>query len=259
MEVTSPAHDVLRASLGAAQDEPYSIDFFRLQLEFARKVSALTGIPLAEAVGNYTNIYIRLAMGRVLDSSNPDWQHYLAGLAEAGDQAVWTHTVHLSRLHIPAGPVVEKSVGCFSWASIGQHRVRLHFQAEGHASASPLSTKLLDVRRHELRTLFSVLKASSSEPPLIVGASWLYNLQSYRRLFPESYLAALRAMPHPYQRMPLWGQLLTRYRDVRPGTMVSFGEKLAQASTMGELDQCFPFRVLAVTISAQVFYDHFDL
>ena len=51
MEVTSPAHDVLRASLGAAQDEPYSIDFFRLQLEFARKVSALTGIPLAEAVG----------------------------------------------------------------------------------------------------------------------------------------------------------------------------------------------------------------
>jgi hypothetical protein len=245
--------------VGAAQDELFGIDFFRLQLQFAQKVSALTGIPLAEAVGNYTNIYIRLAMGRVFDANNPDWQHYLAGLADAGDQAAWTHTVHLSRLHIPAGPVVEKRVGCFSCASIGQNRVRLHFQAVGNASTSPLSTELLDVRRHELRTLFSVLKASSSEQPMVVGASWLYNLRSYRRLFPESYLEALRAMPHPYQRMPLWGQLLTRYRDVRPRMMTSFVEKLAQASTLRELDQCFPFQVLAVTIPAQLFYDHFGL
>ena len=41
----------------------YARAFFDLQLEFAETVSALSGQPLAETLLDYTNFYIRLALG----------------------------------------------------------------------------------------------------------------------------------------------------------------------------------------------------
>jgi hypothetical protein len=46
---------------------PYSVEFFDLQLRFAAKVSKICCVPFAEAIGQYTNLYVRLAMGPRLD------------------------------------------------------------------------------------------------------------------------------------------------------------------------------------------------
>jgi hypothetical protein len=115
------------------------------------------------------------------------------------------------------------------------------------------------MREGELRTLLAGLKASSGNGMRIVGASWLYNLRSYRRLFPERYLASLRVVEHPYQRMPLWGQFLERDRSVRSEAGARFLAGVAQAYGLTELSSCFPLPVWATTVPAEWLYDHFGV
>jgi hypothetical protein len=230
----------------------YSVGFFELQLAFARRVAELSGMSFAEAVGLYTNIYVRLGMGQWLDPNNVEWQDYVARLAGMDEQAEWTHAIHRSRLHLPAGPAPTEAVGCFSYNVLGQNRVRLHFHA-GRCE-SPLSVGNRDLRRSELDALFARLKASAGDEVHVVGASWLHNLPSYRCLFPEPYLASLRVVEHPYQRMPLWGQFLDRSRAVRPEAGTRFLADIARASNLSELSRSFPFEVLTTTAPARWFY-----
>ena len=242
-----------------AKNDLFSVEFFDLQLRFAKRVAEISGVSLAEAVGSHTNIYVRLGMGQGLDLTNSEWQDYLAELATVHEKAEYTHAVHARRLNVPTGPTLANTVGCFSYALIGQDRARLHFHPGERTSESPLTMENRHLRQRELATLLSKLRASESKPMRIVGASWLYNLGSYRSLFPEPYLASLQPMAHPYQRMPLWGQFLARDRCVRPEAQARFLEDIAKASSLSELDLCFPFSVLTTTSPAKWFYDHMGL
>jgi len=122
-----------------------------------------------------------------------------------------------------------------------------------------LSPMCRDQRLRELAAVFAHLKASSKPDVQIVGASWLYNLDGYRCLFPQPYLASLRTINHLYQRMPLWGQFLNRDRTVRLESGARFVADVACALTMAELARCFPLSVLATTAPARWFYDHLGL
>jgi hypothetical protein len=237
-----------------ANTDLFNVEFFDLQLRFAKRVAKISGVSLAEAVGSHTNIYVRLGMGQRVDVTNPDWQKYLAGLAAVHDKAEYTHALHVRRLQFPAGPTLANTVGCFSYALIGHDHARLHFHPGECASGSPLSTDNRHLRQRELALLLLKLRASSPEPMRITGASWLYNLRCYRRLFPEPYLASLQPMAHPYQRMPLWGQFLTRDRCVRPEPRARFLERIENASSLPELALCFPFSVLTTTSPANWFH-----
>jgi len=238
------------------KSRPYSADFFDLQLRFAARVAAVSGLLFFDAVGSYTNLYVRLAMGPCLDVMNPEWLTYFAGMTKASDPRGWTHQVHRQRLHLPVGTPSEESVGCFSYARAGPGLVRLHFNTGDDLHDSPLSDANQSTRQGELAALLARLKAWSGDSVRVLGASWLYNLSSYRRLFPEPYLAGLRPIEHPYQRMPLWGQFLNRDRTVRPQVGPQFLADIANASSLTELAACFPYSVLATSAPAQCLYEH---
>jgi hypothetical protein len=224
----------------------YSADFFAMQLRFASKVAEISGLPLAETVGSHTNIYVRLGMGPRLDATNPDWLEYVSALSAARDPAAWTHEVHRRRSHLPTGPEVAASVGCFSYALVGQGSVRLHFHAGPSLSDSPLSLANEKLRRWELATLLSKA-AASGENIQVIGASWLYNLVAYRRLFSEPYVCSLRPIEHTYERLPLWGQFLNRDGTVRAGAVQHFDSRLADAASLSDLNLCFPYQVLSTS------------
>ena len=61
----------------------YGRSFFDLQLQFARKVAALSGLPFADALLRYTNLYVRFGLGRDFDPDHPAWREYVAGLPGA--------------------------------------------------------------------------------------------------------------------------------------------------------------------------------
>ena len=239
-----------------ATNSLFSVEFFDLQLCFAAKVAEVSGKPFAEAVGNYTNIYVRLGMGYHFIPANPDWLNYVDELANVREQAEWTHLIHRQRSHLSTGPATEAIVGCFSYALAGLNSVRLHFNAGDNVFESPLSLKNRPIRQIELVTLLSHLKQTSGADVRVVGASWLYNLDCYRRLFPEPYLSSLQAVDHPYQRLPLWGQFLNRDRSVRSEAGSRFLASVSKACTIRDLAACFPLPVLSTTAPARWLYDH---
>ena len=93
----------------------------------------------------------------------------------------------------------------------------------------------------------------------MVGASWLYNLDAYRRLFPVPYLAPAHVIGHRFQRMPLWGQFLDRYGETKESMTRPFLERLERQSSSDNLDQCFPFQVLSVEAPVLEFYAFYGI
>jgi len=235
----------------------YARAFFDLQLQFADKVAALSGLPLARALLEYTNLYIRFGLGRDFDPAHPSWQEYLAGLQDTNDIGGWTYSFYSRRPDAMAAPAVVATFGCFAYSRLSGERIRLHFQnaeTDGHA---PLATERVGRRRAELATLFEHVKRTVREPQQVVGASWLYNLDAYRRLFPISYLATARVIGQRFQHMPLWGQFVDRHGAIKENMTRQFRERLDRQSNVDGLEQCFPLQVLSVNAPVQEFYDFY--
>jgi len=236
----------------------YAKAFFDLQLQFADKVAVLSGLPLARGLLEYTNLYIRFGLGRGFDPAHPAWQEYLAGLRD-NDIGEWTYSFSLKRPDAMAAPGVVATFGCFSYARLSGERIRLHFQnaeADGH---SPLAIERVSRRLAELAALFEHVRRTLRQPLQVVGASWLYNLDAYRRLFPGSYLATAHVTGHRFQHMPLWGQFLDRYGAVKENMTHQFRERLERQSSLDSLDQCFPFQALSVDAPVEDFYDFYGV
>ena len=236
----------------------YAKAFFELQLEFAETVSALSGLALARTVLDYTNFYIRFGLGRDFDPTHPRWQEYVAGFVDVEDRREWTYRFYATRPD-PRPPGIVATFGCFSYAWLGSDRIRLHFHDAERDGHSPLGWERRDRRLADLAALFASLKHSARMPIRVVGASWLYNIIAYRRLFPESYLVTARVIQRRFQHMPLWGQFVNRYGDVREDVACQFRDRLRQHSSLQDLDCCFPFQVLALEASVAGFYDFYGV
>ena len=205
----------------------------------------------------YTNLYIRFGLGRDFDPAHPTWQEYLAGLQDTNDIGEWTYSFYSRRPDAMAAPAVVATFGCFAYSRLSGERIRLHFQnaeADGHA---PLAIERVGQRRAELATLFEHVKRTPRQPQQVVGASWLYNLAAYRRLFPVSYLATARVIGHRFQHMPLWGQFVDRHGAIKESMTRQFRERLDRQSNVDGLEQCFPLQVLSVNAPVQEFHDFY--
>lgn len=237
----------------------YAKAFFDLQLAFAEKVSALSGRSLAAAVLEYTNFYIRFGLGRDFDPAHPRWQEYLAGLRDMEDPQEWTYHFYLTGPRNIVSPGLVATFGCFSYALLSRDRIRLHFHDAEDDGWSPLGMERRNRRLSELRALFTDVKQTLGQSVRVVGASWLYNVAAYRRLFPEPYLTTARVTQDRFRHMPLWGQFVDRYGDVREHMAYQFRERLGRQSTLERLDDCFPFRVLSLEAPALEFYDFYGV
>ena len=237
----------------------YAKAFFDLQLKFARKVTALSGLPLNQALLDYTNLYVRFGLGRDFDPAHPTWQTYQAGLQDAEDTLEWTYRFYLARAEALAGPPVAATFGCFSYGLLTDDRIHLHFQnadTEGHSS---LGIACLEQRRADLTALFAQVKRTLRPEVQVVGVSWLYNLNAYCRLFPASYVATARVIYGRFRSMPLWGQFLDRHGNLKESMTHPFLARLEQQSRLERLHECFPFQALTVKAQVSEFYGFYGL
>ncbi|MBI2159123.1 MAG: hypothetical protein HYU25_01810 [Candidatus Rokubacteria bacterium] len=237
----------------------YAKSFFDLQLRSAHKAAGLSGLPFARALFEYTNLYIRFGLGRDFDPAHPTWREYLAGLRDTNDTLEWTYRFYLTRSEAMAAPPVVATFGCFSYALLSGDRIRLHFRNAETDGGSPLGVGRRGQRLADLTALFMHVKRTLREPLRVVGASWLYNLDAYRRLFPPSYLATARVIGRRFQHMPLWGQFLDRHGAIRESVTRSFLERLERQSSLDSLDQCFPLQVLSVEAPVLEFYNFYGI
>jgi hypothetical protein len=236
----------------------YAKAFFNLQLQFAQTVSALSRLPLETVLLEYTNLYIRFGLGRDFNPAHPTWREYLAGL-DRNERCEWTYHFYLTRSPVVVPPNLVATFGCFSYSRLSSDRIRLHFENAETDGHSPLGIERLEQRLADLAALFGHVKRTLRQPLQVVGASWLYNLAAYRRLFPKSYLATAHVIHGRFRHMPLWGQFLDRHGEVRESVTRPFLARLQRESVLDCLDQCFPFQVLSVEAPVSEFYDFYGL
>ena len=237
----------------------YTRAFFDLQLRFAQAVARLAGLPLTRALLEYTNLYIRFGLGRDFDPAHPGWRQYLAGLRNTSEDHDWTYRFYLTRPQAVTPPGLVATVGCFSYSRLSHDRIRLHFLNTESMPCSPLASERRAQRLAELATLFAHARRAMPEPVRVVGASWLYNLEAYRRLFPKPYLASAHELPGRFRHMPLWGQFLDRHGEIREDLAQLLLDRLGRQAGLEGLDRCFPFQVLRVEAPAAEFYDFYGV
>jgi len=202
----------------------------------------------------YTNFYIRFGLGRDFDRAHPRWQEYLAGLRDADDGRDWTYRFYMKQPHGLASPPVIATLGCFSYSRLRDDRIRLHFENAQTDECSSLGSSRRSQRLADLTALFAHVKRAERGSPSVVGASWLYNLEAYRRLFPKAYLATARVLHDRFRHMPLWGQFANRHGEVKEEMARQLLDRLGRQSSLEGLDRCFPLQVLTVEAPVQEFY-----
>ncbi len=228
--------------------------FFDLQLRFAHRVATLAGMPLAQALLDYTNLYVRWGMGREFDATHPVWQAYLCGLASsctANQNWTW-HFYQGRRAHDIPAPAAA-SVGCFAYVLAGPGHIRLHFHNSDASGQSPLAASRREHRAQELAALFDLVQRNEPPGVRVLGTSWLYQIEAYRRLFPAGYLAT--AVPvQRFRNMPLWGQFLDRHGALKPEITEPFVQRVERAADLQGLTACFALQPLALDAPVEVFW-----
>jgi hypothetical protein len=240
-------------------------DYFALQLHFADVVAAKAALPLTEVVERYTNVYRRFGFGIWPDAPRvPEWDHYkahLQTLATHDQRLAWTHTFYaqLPPERLPAG---RQQFGCFGCdPPDADGRVRMHFTNHDTDGTSPLSLAKMGARRQELQALFTYVQQTyAAAAHAVLGGSWLYHLEAYRRLFPPVYGASrvVQEGNAHLQGQTCWGQFLDHRGAVRPVLREQLLANLAKVD-MQRLWEAFPLPTYNVHAPIQEFYDLYQV
>jgi hypothetical protein len=239
-------------------------DYFDLQLRFAEAVAATAALPLADAVAQCTNFYRRFGLGRLQGMPvSPAWHTYtaqLSTLATHAQRVAWTQAffVQAPPETLPPG---QQPFGCFSCdPPDADGRVRIHFVNRDHDGISPLSRTKVETRKQELRALLTYVQHTYADAQAVLGGSWLYHLDAYRRLFPPVYgesRMVLTGMVR-FQGSSSWGQLLDHRERVKPVLRAQFLANLPKLDRQ-RLWEAFPLPTYRAHAPLQAFYEFYQI
>lgn len=238
-------------------------DYFDLQLRFADAVAARTGSALGDAVGRYTNLHRRFGLGRIgADPPARDWTRYverLRSLASHEQRLDWTRDYFLLSPPEPSPPS-RLGVGAFALDPMPRAGAfRIHFESDDvDGGVGPLSSKKIGRRRDELEELFTQLRYARPEAQEILGGSWLYNLEAYRRLFPPKYVdtAVNPRRNLRYDGTSSWGQFVDHRGQIRPELRDRFLVNLERLNPEA-LWEVFPLPALVARAPVAVFFEFY--
>jgi hypothetical protein len=238
--------------------------FFRLQLMLVAAMRARTGAPLGDSVLHLTNFHRRFGLGDAgAAPRSPFWEHYLDRLGAASCLEAQVACTKAAFVRAPPEPPGHLKFGCFSHDPPDESgSVRIHFSPgdDENDGAGPLARARLEQRVEELRRMFGAVRIAHPQAKTVRGASWLYNLEAYRRLFPPQYGAARTQPPRVRMNgMSSWGQLIDHRGAIKRDVAAAFLRNLD-----AELDPAapwlvFPLRALVTSAPIETFYRFYGL
>jgi hypothetical protein len=241
-------------------------EFFGIQLHWAGVFAAKAGLPLAEAITWHTNFHRLFAYGN-LSKQQPD--PAFAGLAQRiaamTDVAERLDALILAYADRPPDPwpadryPFGPHFACEAPNADGA--VRIHFRNRFNTDeVGPLHASNLARRRAELTEMFGHAARTWPEARSVVGQSWLYNTEGYRRLFPAAYASSRRPVvgPRPIHGLSTWGQFLDFRGRAKPDVAETFKRNL-ETLDVTQPWLSFPFQVLTVTAPFAMFREEYSL
>ena len=239
--------------------------FFGVQLHYAGVLAAKSGMPLAEAIIFHTNFHRLFAYGN-LSKMSPDPEF----VALVGDIVAMPPDARLDHLIAayskrPADPWPPERFpfgnhfACEAPNEAGI--VRIHFRNRFNTDAhGPLHASNIAQRRADLTAMFGFVVKSWPEAKSVLGASWLYNMDAYCRLFPADYGASRTPLvgPRSMHGLSTWGQFL----DYRGRAKTEIVERFVQGLDALDVKApwlSFPYQVLTTTAPVTSFRREFGV
>jgi hypothetical protein len=243
-----------------SKQRTYPIRYFDLQVTFARELAARLGQSFGDTLLTYTGLYKILGIAGDFDAQQPVWQTLLEK-AGREDAAPDLYQYYVSRLDVIPRFIDQPHWGCFAYDYLHEyysHRnvIRLHFSNQDESPYGALSRERMPARRGELAEMFAHIAAHEPQAATVCGASWLYNREAYRRLFPPSYTSpkALEIDEPHYQFRALWGQFLHHDWTVNEELATDFLQRLVTVHDADQVAACFPYQVLLASSPIGVFF-----
>jgi hypothetical protein len=233
--------------------------FLSLQLEFAKKASDLVSVPLDKALFEYTSLPVRFGVSfSALTEDNPIWQEFLAKLNTNNDLLETVYGYHLEKMK-DASPM-RYQFGCFSYDAIeDEGGIRLHFANNDSPEPGVLSDQRIDQRKSELSQMFQDVKLKHPAFTFVISSSWLFNVESFKRLFPESFTKNMITKNNDYRSLGIWGQFIDKYGEIKDELARQFIEAIHAATSFKELEECFPLKELKAEANITDFYSFYNV
>lgn len=180
----------------------YNKDFFKLIYKYALRYSEITGESIEDILLTHTPFYY--AIGNHTwesDKNSKLWLEYLDGIKSGKSPDELAYDMYIQHLEKSN----HKWFGYFRYKHMldkeGIPIVKLHFENYDTSVYGPLSKERRDIRISELKDMFTEIKKLYPDVKYVQGGSWLYNYESYNRLFPHSYTKDLQFQPVKDTRM----------------------------------------------------------
>ncbi|WP_126580484.1 hypothetical protein [Tengunoibacter tsumagoiensis] len=235
----------------------YQKEFFVAQLALAQKIADIASQPLEQVVLQYTALYRIFGLDWSFDPTNPVWEAYISGLPGAADKTQYTYEYYLQRYpEIPTSAEEQPHWGCFSYNyDPATQKIRLHFGDYDQSEHGPLSHLRIIQRKEELRAMFQHIQSNHPDALWVVGGSWLYNWESYTRLFPPQFVQAAKARKMPsLQGRASWNQLLRRGWRIHNESLAIFLQRVSQLEQVEDYPGCFLYAELWTEAPISLFY-----
>lgn len=240
--------------------------FFGVQLHFTDVLAARAGLSPVEAITFHTNFHRLFAYGNLSkQAADPEFHALATRIAAMGKPADRLDALILAYANRPPDPwpadrfPFGAHFACEAPNADGA--VRIHFRNRFNADAvGPLHASNFAHRREELTAMFGHVARTWPDARSVVGQSWLYNTEGYRRLFPAAYVASRQPVigPRPIHGLSTWGQFLDFRGRVKPEVVDLFKRNL-ETLDVPQAWLSFPFQVLAVTAPFDAFRQEYGV
>jgi hypothetical protein len=206
-------------------------DWFDLQLLFVDHLVQHHNLPYADALTHYTALFKRLGFGQPnQQAGTAAWRHFVATVRNQPSRQRRLQTVvdYAKSKLVSYSHYTYREFGCFGFDPPDKTgAVDLHFNPKNDCSAfGALDRRRADVRKAELAEMVAYIRRQfGTEAQTLHGASWLYSLEAYRRLFPDEFAASARIYKEPQFRcrgIGVWGQFIDRDDGLKPDLRDTF-------------------------------------
>ena len=193
-------------------------EIFEFELEFVKEIQHKTGVSLIDIIKQRAPVLSR----HVFEYDKEDkFIGLKPGINEENivDAAYEEYLKTYDEKPVEYHPDGSTRFGCFYYDQENTKQlVKLHFSNKEFDTIGPLDKKKINLRKKEIHDLLSDVKKLYPNTKEVSCTSWLLNIESFKRLFPQSYLDNLKVDDRRVQwaRGPtIWGQFIDSEYDLK--------------------------------------------
>jgi hypothetical protein len=252
------------------------IEYFELQLEYAKRVSKKLKLDLFEILNQFTS-YWRLIgnigyeyNGESFSTNSPLWINFRKTCESNSN--ILQSAFQYYKLNHAEQDFEKKYFGCFRYDFYkipparnmqqfyeDRNVIRIHFRNNDASGFGPLSASRRNIRKDDLRKMFIDVLEKFPEAKFVHGGTWLYNISTYSSLFPSSFTSDL-IVEKPFPRTQgIWGQFLTSQGTLNELRTIEFRENFCKSESENDFLYSFPFQIMHARAIIGDFYREYRI